>query len=499
MNSSKQIKLGAILSYISIAVNILSGLLYTPWMVATIGKSQYGLYTLANSVITLFLVDFGLSSATSRYLSKYNAEGDKEGAERFLGAVYKLYLLIDAAILLILSGVFVLMDRIFVNLTATELEQLRVVFAISALFSVINFPFVTFNGILTAYEKFVPLKTADLLYRLCNVAFTVVALLLGYGLYALVLVHVAVGLLVLVFKYLLIRRTVPLKVNFRHPAKSIYREIFAFSFWITVTSLAGRLIFTITPSILGIAAGSAAIAVFGIVNTIEGYTYSITTAINGLFMPKISRIVAGNRTEEDLNALFLNVGRFQYVLNGLIVTVFAVVGRNFVDLWMGEDFLPAYGGVLLVLLPGMFYNSLEIANTAMFVTNKVKLNALVTVVTGAVNVSLSFPLSKLYGATGACLSICIAYFVRDILCHLIYHRELPLNIPAFIRSCYLRMSLPIVVTLLCGCAINRGIPDGGWGTFLIKAVLITGIYGVATYFFASTAEERQRLMCWLKK
>ena len=78
MNSSKQIKLGAVLSYASIAINILSGLLYTPWMINQIGQNDYGLYTLANSVITLLMVDFGLSSATARYLSKYNAEGKKE-------------------------------------------------------------------------------------------------------------------------------------------------------------------------------------------------------------------------------------------------------------------------------------------------------------------------------------------------------------------------------------------------------------------------------------
>ena len=225
MSTSTQIKWGAMLSYFSIAINIITGLLYTPWMVEMIGRSQYGLYTLANSVITLFLVDFGLSSATGRYLSKYNAEGDREGAERFLGAIYKLYILIDIVILIILSIVFFLMDRIFVNLTAAELEQFRVVYAISAIFSVVNFPFVTFNGILTAYEKFVPLKIADLLYRLCNVGFTVIALLLGYGLYALVTVHVIVGLLVLVLKYVVIKKTIPLKADFRKQTRG-YTKIF---------------------------------------------------------------------------------------------------------------------------------------------------------------------------------------------------------------------------------------------------------------------------------
>lgn len=58
MGKSKQLKIGAAVSYIAVAFNIISGLLYTPWMVATIGKSQYGLYTLASSVITLFFGGF---------------------------------------------------------------------------------------------------------------------------------------------------------------------------------------------------------------------------------------------------------------------------------------------------------------------------------------------------------------------------------------------------------------------------------------------------------
>ena len=67
-------------------------------MVDTIGKSDCGLYTLSNSPITLFLVDFGLSSAVSRYVAKYRAEGRQDKVNNFLGAVYKLYLIIDAVI-----------------------------------------------------------------------------------------------------------------------------------------------------------------------------------------------------------------------------------------------------------------------------------------------------------------------------------------------------------------------------------------------------------------
>ena len=86
-----QLKIGMILSYLSIAINIVAGLIYTPWMIGKIGgMGQYGLYTIVTNLLSLFLVDFGLSSATARYVSKYRAEGQEEKIAPFLGAVYKL-------------------------------------------------------------------------------------------------------------------------------------------------------------------------------------------------------------------------------------------------------------------------------------------------------------------------------------------------------------------------------------------------------------------------
>ena len=98
MNSSKQIKLGAVISYIAIAFNMIAGLIYTPWMITKIGQGNYGLYTLASSLITMFVVDFGMGAAVSRFVSRYNAEGNQKAVNNFLGVVYKLYFAIDIII-----------------------------------------------------------------------------------------------------------------------------------------------------------------------------------------------------------------------------------------------------------------------------------------------------------------------------------------------------------------------------------------------------------------
>ena len=76
------------------------------------------------------------------------------------------------------------------------------------------------------------------------------------------------------------------------------------------------------------------------------------------------------------------MGRFQYGLNGLLIVGFAVIGSQFIKLWMGADYLLAYAGVLLVVIPGLFYNSLQIGNTTLSVRKKVNVQAVIAIITG---------------------------------------------------------------------------------------------------------------------
>lgn len=500
-NRKKQIAIGSIASYISIGLNILAGLLYTPWMVRQIGQSQYGLYTLANSLITLFLIDFGLSAATARFMSKYHAEGNEEKAKNFLGVIYKLYLIIDALIFISLLVVYFLIDKIYVQLTSEEIVQFKIVYIIAGCFSIINFPFVTLNGILTAYEKFIQLKLGDIIYRVLLVGAMCVALLLGYGLYALVAVNAIVGLVVIGYKLIVIKVCTPVKVNFKYKDKALFKDIFKFSIWITVSTFAARLIFNITPTILGVVAGSGslAIAVFGIVATIEGYAYTLTTAINGMFMPKISVIYSNPEPEKKIMPLMINVGRFQFALNALIVIGFSLIGKPFINLWVGKDYELAYYGVLLILTPGLFFNSLQIVNTAMMVTNNTKLQALVNLLTGIINVSVSFVLSYFYGMIGACVSICFAYIVRFVILHIVGHTKMKFDIKLFIKKCYLKMIVPAVCTFGVGILVNVLWNKNGWIELLIKGLIIVAVFVIFNFILGLTKEERSTVFVFLKK
>ncbi|NLL73153.1 MAG: oligosaccharide flippase family protein [Clostridiales bacterium] len=474
-NTVNQIKKGAIISYLAIGLSMVSGLLYTPWMVKQIGVNDYGLYTLATSLISIFLIDFGISEAVSRFISKYNARNDQKKVNDFLGLIYKLYILIDLVIILVLIIMYFFIPLIYSQLTAGEVEKFKIVYLITSTFSIISLPFVTLNGILTSYEKFVTLKLCDLIHKLMVLSLMIIALLLGYKLYALVLVNAISGLLIIVIKLFYIKRYLPIKVNLRYWDRKLLKKVFGFSIWATVSTIMNRFIFNITPSILGAVSGSRQIAIFGIAATLEGYAYILSGAVNGMFLPKVSKILANKEDGEDVLPLMTKVGRIQYSIIGLIFIGFIIVGKEFIYLWMGKDFEWAYYCALLMIFPGVFRVPQQIASVTIIAMNKVKIQAFVYIVVAVLNILFSSVLSFYFGALGAALSICLVYIIRLIIMNIIYYKVLHINVFSFIKDSYIKMAPPMLITLAIGLIINQFTSHSLWA-FLIKGTFIVILY-----------------------
>lgn len=486
LNKSKQLKFGAIMSYFTIAFNMIAGLIYTPWMIKQIGQSSYGLYTLATSLITLFVVDFGMGAAVARFVSKYNAEGNQEKVNNFLGIVYKLYLLIDAVILIAVVVIGFFINGIYNNLTVSELETFKVLYVIVGLFTVISFPFTNLNGILTAYEQFVGLKLADLFHKVFIIGAMVIALLLGYGVYALVIVNAISGLLTIAIKLVIIKKNTAVKVNFKYMDKSLLKEIFGFSVWTTVGSLAQRLIFNITPSIIAAVSvtGSIGVALFGLGQTIEGYVYTFAAALSGMFMPKVSRMIYEGKKDTELMPLMIKIGRIQCIIIGLLVTGFIAVGHSFIiDIWNRPEFDESYLCAVFLIIPSFFYLPMEIAHTTLIVENKVKLQAFVFIIMGVLNLGLSLILSHFFGALGASISIFVAYMVRTVLMAIIYHKVLGFDMPLFIKETFLKFMPYFLIAMCVGLALEYFNPlSHGYLRFIINAFIFVAVFLILTLF-----------------
>lgn len=486
---ARQVKYGVLMSYISIGINILTGLLYTPWMIHSIGRENYGLYTLALSIISLFVFDFGLSAAVTRFISKSLANNDQNDADRCLGVVYKIYLLLDVALLAILSIVFFLIPHIYKELSLDEIEKLKVIYVIVATYSVISFPFIPVNGILTAHEKFISLRISDIFHKIFIVIFMSIALMLGYGLYALVLIHVLSGIFTIVLKLYFIKTKTNQKVLFSSSKDYDYRQILTFSGWTTIQSLSQRCIFNLAPSILAALAGSVEVAILGVATTLEGYVYTFANAISGMFLPKVSRIY--HQGDGNILPLMIKIGRLQVMLVFFLLSGIICFGSQFINLWVGSEFAQCYLCAILLILPSIIHLPQEIGKQAILAMNKVKYQAIVYLVMAILNLLLVFLLAPRYGSYGVCLSICISYFVRTIGMDLIMYKKLGIDILTFLKSTYLGLLCPLGAAILIGMIINVCFAGySGWLILLTQVLLYTIVYFAILFFFGMNSSEK---------
>ena len=467
-------------------------------MINTIGKADYGLYTLAMSVISLFVFDFGLGSAVTRFVSKYLAENRQDKVDSLLGLVFKLYLIGDLFILLSLTVLYFFLPNIYNGLTLEEMDSFRIVYIIASLFCVISFPFIPLNGIITSYEKFIELKTCDLLHKIIIVVLMAGCLLLGGGLFALVIVNTVAGIIIIMMKLAVLGRKHICSIHWRSWDKVVLKSVLSFSVWITLIQLAQRCIFNIAPSILAAFATSSAITILGLAICLEGYTFSFANAINGMFLPRVSRLIADGNREEILN-LMIRIGRIQIYIIGLLCVGFICVGREFIQVWLGDGYEEVYVCALLIILPSFFQLPQEIGNTTVVAEGKVKMQAYAFLVMAGINLVLAYPMTKYFGVIGLCSSIMIAYFARTVMMDIIFYRTLKIDVSKFFQDSYIKILPSLILAILAyffwSCIYNQV----GWIAFFVKSSVCALCYLLSIWFISMNQHEKQLLSAPFKK
>lgn len=495
---NSQIKLGAIISYVAIAISIISALLYTPWMKDQIGDANYGLYTLITSLISIFLMDFGLGTSVTRFVAKYRAEKKENLVADVLGCVGKLYLAIDVVIFIVLTFVYFNLENIYVGLSANEVEMLKTVFLIFGTYSVLAFPFTPLSGILNAYELFVEMKLCDLFQKLLAIALIVIVLLTGYGLPHLVAMNALAGIISVIAKLWFVKTKVKVKPNFTVHNPALLKSLLNFSVWVTVMAISQRMIFNIAPSILGITSNSFEIARFAPASQMEGYFFTFAYAINGLFLPLLSRYDSQSDDTAILN-LAEKVGRYQMCFLGLLYTGLATVGTQFMGLWMGETYKISGICTILMVTPSLFQYPQQIFNTMLSVRNLIKYQAIAAVVMGVINVVLSILLTPKMGALGSSISIMISYMINLILLNIIYMRKMNLDLRRFYVQVFIRYTPIILVSIIVSKLVLSSITFKGWSGFFIATMITGSVYLCILVVFGFSQSERQKVLDKIRK
>lgn len=495
-----KISIAALLSYTSIFFNIIAGILFTPWMVDLIGKSDYGLYILITSFLSFFVMDFGLGQVVAKLISKYRYDKNENRINEVLGLVTKIYLILDVIILLCLVILFFFIESIFGKFTTDELNKFKLIFVLSGAFSLLSFPFTQLNAILISYERFIFLKFIDLISKICTVSLLFAALLFGGKLFALVGINIFINFCIILVKIRYIRKTTNISIDFYTFDKDLLREILNLSFWVTIIIISQLLLNNISPTLIGIFSGANAIAIFAVGMTIAGYVWTLSTAVSGLFLPKVTELYGNFSQRDTITELMIKVGRIQLIIVGILIIGFITLGKEFIVLWMGSDFGDSYYVAILMISPFIIIVTQEIGNTYLLVANKIKLQGTILILTSVLNVILALIFVPIYGAVGCALSIFLSLVISQIIgVNYIYWKVEGLNIPKFLKECHLSLLLPLILSLISGFMIQNFISAQSLITFFPKAILLAILHFVFMWFLGMNKYEKNIFERFFKK
>lgn len=490
---------GAIISYISIFLNIVISLVYTPWMIRQIGVSDYGLYSLVGTFLSYFMLDFGLAGTITRFLAKYRAEGNEVKVSKMLGLTAKVYFTIDAIIFLILIVLYLFLTNIFGGgLTSEEIEKLKLLYCIAGTFSVLSFLFKPVSGAMMAYEYFVENKTLDLVVRVGTVVFIVIILLLGGNVYHLVFVTGFVGFAASLFRYVLFLKKSKLKIKWSYFDKAELVGLFSFSVWVLVIQLSQMFRLSLIPTILGIFNNTTEISIFSVGRNLEGMVYTLSAALNGLFLPMVSRMVQSGDRKGIMN-LMVRVGRIQLYVILLIFSGFCIFGQSFVYLWVGKTFDASYDVFLLLVFVNIFSLTMHIGSDLVYAENKIKYTAMRVLISSLIGLVLSVIVAPKYGALGCATATGLALVLTQILNVDFYQRKMGLNMGYFFRNCHLKIMPLIVVYAIAGYLICHNIFIDSWLMLFVVIGVYTLGYLAIVWFLLFNECEKQLVLGFVSK
>ena len=499
-----QLKAGVVLNYVVIILNTVVGLLYTPYMLRMMGQSEYGLYSLVASVIAyLTVLDLGFGNAIVRYTAKFRAEKKTEEQYEMFGMFFLLYIVIGIIAFGIGLGLYFNVGTLFGNtMTAVELDRARIMMLLLVANLAFTFPMSIWGSIIQAYEDFVFQKSLNIFRIILNTAVMICLLHFGYKAVAMVVVQTIFNVLTLVLNFIYCRRKLNIHIYFRfkHFHWGFLKEVALYSFWIFLNAIMDRVYWSTGQFVLGAIVGTAAVAVFAIAIQLEGMYMQFSTAISSVFLPKVTAMVATNRSRKEISDLFIRTGRIQYIVLAYILSGFIIFGRQFIELWAGAGYSDAYIISLLFFIPLTVPLIQNLGITILQARNEMKFRSVLYIIIALVSLAMQIVLTRFFGGIGCAMGVSGALVVGQILImNVYYQRRQDLDIKTFWKEISKMSIIPIVLIFSSMLVIRHFFALDSWGKLILGIAAFSLVYIPLFFRFSMTDDERNLFISMFHK
>lgn len=487
-------------SFLSFGVRILLAFVFIPYITATYGDARYGIWVIIFQLITYFTVfDFSVTSALTRFVSKFLAKREFSNINKFLNSAHLVYSSIGViAFILIYFGGCLLMS--YFKVTQPELlDEGSAALIIMGGYLALHFIFSAFASSLGAFQREDIARFTILCEEIVRFGILIYLLTNGYGLVALAWTVLGVSFARHVVNIIILKRLYP-EVRFspgmanRDSFKQII-EYSKISFFIAI----GWLVMYNTDSfLLGLISSTAAAGVYQPGAQLMLYFRNIVNNIGVPLIPIVSHLETEQRFDEIREIYRKGIRYVSYISISLLIGIY-LYATDFVALWLPPEFSDTATVMILLSVGTVFFLPQIIGNSILFGCGKHNRVLAALFCEATLKIILALYLVPKYDITGMAL----ANSIPQVLIYLIiypylFYKAVGFAVDKVLANLSTAFFFSIVFCGLPAFVMKTVLTIDSWTMFIVAVGTSIVGFGIGAFFLIEK-DDKTRLTALFRK
>ncbi len=492
-----EVKYGAILSYLLIFVNAVYGMVVAPFILRTLGPSEYGVYeTIGAMAASISVLEFGIGSTMQRYIAKMHSLKQEREIENFsaMGLIQTVILSLAMAV----TGFciyFTIEPAYSGSFTGAELARAKEIYILFIVQIILHLFESFLFGILAGYNRFtfsngLKLGTLGLRILLC-----IVLLPIYSNAVALVSTTLVMEVALIITELIYLKKVLGHRSRLYHWDRELFRESFVYTLLMFAQTIIVQFNGHVDSWVIGAYVGTGAVALYSFAIKIYNMYQQCAMSISGVLLPTVTKRLLQEASPRTMEDLVIKYGRLQWsFLSALLAGLFCL-GEEFFLLWLSDSLGPTARDCwilcLILIIPMTPPLVTNVCLTILRAKNRMRFRTISLGYAVVVNIILTLIGTYYWGYWAAAAGTALSTVIGSVISmNIYYHKKLKISMTRIYAGILRKITLcPIVAALPC-LLLNR-FWKGSWVAFIGKVGVFLVIYLPLLWYYGFSREERR--------
>lgn len=407
-NRSRYILMNTLSSYGRDVVDTLAFLILIPFIIKTLGKESFGLWSLIWSFLAIFeLADFGFGASVIKYVADARGKGDKQRLQKIVCTLFWNYMFLGALVMAGIAASLLFFNQVF-EIPPDQARMANFVLLILGFRSALYLPLGLFRGVLVGFQKMNVANAYKALSNLLYLVAVLIILTLTPDIRVLAAINVFTGIIPMFAMMVHCRRMMPsLSIKPRYFDTSLVKELSSFSLYFSLIQIAGMIATRADAMIIKLFLPLEMVGIYSIGMRLSEKATMFCSHLSRALSPVFAEL-HGADEQSNIKATHYMGAKLTMAFATPLLLGLALLSEPLILAWTGPDFLMAVpvcqwlvGAAMIGIAHGNSLNLLSMVGHQKYAALSVGAGQLL-------NILLSFLLIRHSGIVGVSMATFIA-------------------------------------------------------------------------------------------